>query len=87
MEDVFRTSKLLICLAVTFALVLGFHAYPYELEEALVCWLFFALGFAGLLLLVCTAVAVYWLGERIVHRASTVASGYREWRSELQKLI
>ena len=56
---------------VTVGLLLGSSLSSYQLEEFLICWLFFSVAFASLALLILVGILVSYAGECVIHWAST----------------
>jgi hypothetical protein len=65
-----KTTTGLISLA-AIALILGRSLYLYKLEEILICWLFFSAAFVSLALVILAGLFVFYVGECIIHWAST----------------
>ena len=55
-------------------LLLGLSLFSYHVRELLVCWLFFALLFVSLVLLLLGGVLASLAGKYVIHWASTAAS-------------
>lgn len=63
----FRKNTILLRIL---GLVLALSLYSYYVQELLVCWLFFSLAFASLVLVILGAVVVWYAGNYIIHWAS-----------------
>src|ERR1700739_802436 len=64
-----RYLKLVICLLAFTAvgLLLGFNLPSYPLEELLVCWLCFSIGFVSLALAILVVVLTCCAGKYLIH--------------------
>jgi uncharacterized protein YacL len=67
-----RYSKLVLSLLAFAAvgLVLGLTLSSYHLEELLVCWLCFSIGFVSLAFAILAVVLGYYVGKYLIHCAS-----------------
>ena len=67
-----RYSKLVISVLAFTAvgLVVGLNLTSYHLQELLVCWLCFSIGFASLALAILVVVLTCYAGKYLIHFAS-----------------
>jgi hypothetical protein len=63
----FRKNTILLRIL---GLLLALSLYSYHAQELLVCWLFFSLAFASLVLVILGAVVVWYAGNHVIHWAS-----------------
>ena len=67
-----RCSKLVVSLLAFAAvgMVVGFNLSSYNLQELLVCWLCFSIGFVSLALALLAVALAWYAGKYLVHCAS-----------------